>query len=225
MPGEFEEFLDSMNVTDDERPATDENWKRLRGSLIRLGLEKPWPESLAWIGLIHLIACLICHWLYRYVTIAPLPYLATWAAQFFANALVLRKRLGRGWIRSHPLVGLLTRVWITFLIISFSVTSYSEISADQANAFNWFKPAWASLSCFAWAVTAWIVNPWFVLAAVWTWAMGWAMVYRIADAYLIYGVGWAVLLWIVAAILIRQRKKLADGDSSTIASESCATCA
>lgn len=219
MPGEFEDFPDLKNVTDVERSSEEENWQQLRSGLIRLGLEKPWPECLAWIGLFHLIACSICHVLYRYVTIAPLPYLATWSIQFAANAFVLRKYLGRGWIRSHPLVGLLTRVWITFLIISFSVTSYSEISADQANAFNWFKPAWASLSCFAWAVTAWIVNPWFILAAVWTWAMGWSMVYRIADAYLIYGVGWALLLWIVATIMIRNRKRLAERESRPASSE------
>lgn len=203
-----------MTPAEYDPASTHDDWNRLRHGLIRIGLTKPWPECLAWIGLAHLLACLVCHGLYRYVTIAPLPYLATWSAQFVANVYVLRHYQGKGWVRSHPLIGLLTRVWITFLIISFSVTSYSEMSADQANAFNWFKPAWASLSCFAWAVTAWVLSPWFVLAAVWTWAMGWAMIYRIADAYLIYGVGWAVLLWIVAAVLIRNRQNIARQESA-----------
>jgi hypothetical protein len=204
-----------MTEADEQRKAAFEDWNLLRSGLIRIGLTGPWPESLACIGAFHLIACVICHLLYKYVTIAPLPYLATWGLQLAANAWVLRKLHGRGWSRSHPLIGVLTRVWLTFLIISFSVTSYSEISASQANTFNWFKPAWASLSCFAWAMTAWIINPWFVLAAVWTWAMGWAMIYRIHDAYLIYGIGWAVLLWIVAGILMRKRTRSTPSDSST----------
>ncbi|MBI1324984.1 hypothetical protein GC170_17615 [bacterium] len=199
----------NMNAADENRQEAFDDWSRLRQGLIRIGLDRPWPESLIWIGVFHLTACIVCHILYRYVTIAPLPYLATWSAQLAANILMLRKLHGRGWSRSHPLIGVLTRVWLTFLIISFSVTSYSEMSAAQANAFNWFKPAWASLSCFAWAMTAWIVSPWFVVAAVWTWATGWAMIYRIHDAYLIYGIGWATLLWVVAAILIRKRKRQA----------------
>jgi hypothetical protein len=194
-------------MAQDDRATAFESWNELRRELFEIGLTRPWPEALAWIGAFHLVACVICHVLYRYVTIEPAPFLATWSVQCAANLWILRRLLGKGWVRSHPLIGVLARVWATFLIISFSVTSYSEMSADQAAAFNWFKPAWASLSCFAWAVTAWIVHPLFILAAVWTWAMGWAMVYRIADAYLIYGVCWAVLLWIVAAMLIRIRNR------------------
>jgi uncharacterized membrane protein (DUF485 family) len=65
----------------------------------------------------------------------------------------------------------------------------------------------SDFSCFAWAVTAWLVSPWFVLAAVWTWATGWLMIYRIHDAYLIYGIGWSVLLWIIAAILQQKSRR------------------
>lgn len=183
-------------------------WQSLRADLIRIGLTRKWPEALAAIGTIHLVASVICHMLYRYVTIAAAPYLAVWSAQFALNLWMLRRLLGKGWVKETPLVGVLARVWVTFLIISFSATSYSEISAPQANGFNWFKPVWCSLSCYAWAVTAWLVNPWFVLAAVWTWAMGWAMIFRIQDAYLIYGTGWAVLLWVIAWVLIRRRNGL-----------------
>ena len=183
-------------------------WQQLRKELIEIGLTKRWPEALAMIGAVHLVASLICHILYRYVqTIAAGPYLLIWSVQLTTNLWIIRKLVGKGWAKSSPLIGILARIWATFLIISFSTTSYSEMSADQANNFNWFKPVWASLSCFAWAVTAWIVNPWFVLAAVWTWAMGWAMIFWIKDAYLIYGLAWSVLLWIIAAILIRQRHK------------------
>ena len=37
--------------------------------------------------------------------------------------------------------------------------------------------------------------------------MGWAMIYRIHDAYLIYGIGWSTLLWAIAAYLIRKRTR------------------
>ncbi len=182
-------------------------WFELRSDLIQIGLTQKWPETLGWIGFAHLIASLSCHICYKYVTIDPLPYLFIWSTQLTTNLWIIRKLIGRGWTKSSPLIGILARIWATFLIISFSATSYSEISADQANHFNWFKPVWASLSCFAWAVTAWIVNPWFVLAAVWTWAMGWAMIFWIEEAYLIYGIGWALLLWIISAILMRKRHK------------------
>lgn len=196
-----------MATEQPESLPTAQAWQALRSDLIHKGLTEKWPEALAAIGAIHLVASLICHILYTYVTIAAGPYLAVWSAQFALNLVVMRRLLGKGWVRSSPLIGVLARVWVTFLIISFSATSYSEISAPQANGFNWFKPAWCSLSCYAWAVTAWLVNPWFVLAAVWTWAMGWAMIFRIHDAYIVYGVGWALLLWIVAGVLIKRRQK------------------
>jgi hypothetical protein len=154
-----------------ESNASQNAWQQLRKELIEIGLTQKWPEALALIGVVHLVASLICHILYRYVqTIAAGPYLLIWSVQLTTNLWIIRKLVGKGWAKSSPLIGILARIWATFLIISFSATSYSEMSADQANNFNWFKPVWASLSCFAWAVTAWIVNPWFVLAAVWTWA-------------------------------------------------------
>lgn len=190
------------------RPDAAQAWQLLRVELAREALSRPWPEALAAIGALHMVACVACHMLYCYVTLEAWPYLLVWSIQLALNLVVLRRLLGKGWVKSTPLVGVLARVWATFLIISFSVTSYSEISSGQANAFNWFKPAWCSLSCFAWAVTAWLANGWFVLAAVWTWAMGWAMIFRIQDAYLIYGAGWAVLLWIIAGVLRREQRKL-----------------
>lgn len=188
-------------------PEADRIWQSLRDDFIEKGFNAPWPRLLSIIGLYHLLACLICHWFYSSGNLQALPYLTIWAIQLFLNIATLRRTLGKGWSRQNPIFGILTRVWLTFLIISFSVTSYSEISADQANTFNWFKPAWASLACFAWAVTAWLVNPWFVFAAVWTWGMGWMMIYHIHDAYLIYGFGWASLLWMISVILQRRTKR------------------
>lgn len=178
-------------------------WQIIRKDFIHKGLNAPWPRLLALIGLYHLIACLLCHAIYSTGNLAAMPYLTIWGIQLGLNILTLRRALGKGWSRRNPISAILVRVWLTFLIISFSVTSYSEMSAAQAQSFNWFKPAWASLSCFAWAVTAWLVNPWFVMAAVWTWGMGWLMIYRIHDAYLIYGIGWCLLLWIIAWIIHR----------------------
>jgi hypothetical protein len=199
-------------MTDNEQssgPITEshEAWLAVRADFMRRGLAAKWPQALALIGLFHLVACLLCHLFYTNGHLEALPYLVIWAAQLGLNILAIRKLIGRGWAKTNPIFGILARIWLTFLIISFSVTSYSEMSADQANAFNWFKPAWASLSCFAWAVTAWLVSPWFVLAAVWTWATGWLMIYRIHDAYLIYGIGWSVLLWIIAAILQQKSRR------------------
>lgn len=195
-----------MATKDADKPDHQAAWQAIRADFVRRGLAARWPQALALVGLLHLVACVLCHLFYSAGHLEALPYLAIWATQLGLNVVAIRRCVGRGWAKSNPIFGILARVWITFLIISFSVTSYSEMSADQANAFNWFKPAWASLSCFAWAVTAWLVSPWFVLAAVWTWATGWLMIYRIHDAYLIYGVGWSVLLWIISVFLWRRAR-------------------
>lgn len=180
-------------------------WPKIRQDFVEKSLSLPWPRLLSLIGLYHLISCLICHSLYRSGNLDALPYLIIWSIQLAMNLATLRMTLGYGWSHQNPLFAILVRVWLTFLIISFSVTSYSEISADQANSFNWFKPAWASLSSFAWAVTAWLVSPRFIWAAVWTWTMGWLMIFQIHDAYLIYGVGWSSLLWIIAYLIHKQK--------------------
>ena len=82
-----------------------ENWRKLKADLIHQGLTRKWAEVLILIGLFHLVASTACHILYKYVTIAPLPYIVIWSTQLALNIYAIRRLIGRDWASSTPLSG------------------------------------------------------------------------------------------------------------------------
>jgi hypothetical protein len=170
----------------------------------QVALADRWAFGLVAIGWVHLGTFLTCHVMFRSGNLAPPPYLALWVLEFVAVFALLRRMVtGNGRHPAPPLVGLLARVWITFLILGFSVASLNNLTGRPP---DWFKPVWGTLSTFGFAMMAWLVSLWFLLPAVQMSLTGALMARFPDDAYLIYGISWWVVLHLLALVLELLRR-------------------
>jgi hypothetical protein len=170
----------------------------------QVALADRWAIGLVAIGWVHLGTFLTCHIMFRSGNLAPPPYLALWVLEFAAVFTLLRRMVtGNGRHPAPPLVGLLARVWITFLILGFSVASLNNLTGRPP---DWFKPVWGTLSTFGFAMMAWLVSLWFLLPAVQMSLTGALMARFPDDAYLIYGISWWVVLHLLALVLELLRR-------------------
>ncbi|ADV61019.1 hypothetical protein Isop_0424 [Isosphaera pallida ATCC 43644] len=145
-----------------------------------------WSLALAWFGWIHLACFLVCHAMYRRDTHGDVRFPAVWLVELILILTAARLVLGKGWIRP-PAVNLIARFWITFLILSFSVSLYN---VQTGWALDWFKPIWATLSTFLFAGLAWMFSLRFLIPAVFMGLVGMLMVQLPDWNYLIYGLAW-----------------------------------
>ena len=129
-------------------------------------------------------------------------YVLAWGAELAANMLVLRHVAGRGWSRSGELASVLTRIWGTFLILSFNVAALNSVMGLSV---EWCQPAWASLSTFGFAATAYLTTPWFFVSAVQMYFTGLLMATNPEHVYLIYGISWCATLQGIGLVLERKR--------------------
>ena len=107
----------------------------------------------------------------------------------FVVVVVLLRRIvtSNGKHKAPPLVGLLARVWITFIILGLSVASLNRLTGMPP---EWFKPVWCTLSTFGFAMLAWISSLWFLVTAVQMSLTGMLIARWTPDSYLFYGISW-----------------------------------
>lgn len=173
--------------------------------LARMAVRDRWGLGLMAVGWVHLATFLTCHALYRSGDLAPTKYLGLWALELAAVVILLRRMVtGNGRHRPPPLVGLLARVWVTFLILEFSVVSLNNLTGMPP---EWFKPVWGTLSTFGFAMMAWLTSLWFLVPAVLMSLTGILMSRFGPDAYLIYAVSWWLALHGVGIALERARRR------------------
>ena len=113
------------------------------------------------------------------------------------------------WVRrGEPmptLLPLVARIWITFLILTFSTAMLNKLVGFHT---DWFKALWATLSTFGFAMMAWIFHLKFLIPAV-QMSMTALLIARYPEyAYGIYGVSWCVALNTVGIALERRRALL-----------------
>ena len=162
-----------------------------------------WGLGLMAIGWVHLATFMSCHVLYVTGDRRAVPYMAVWCLELaVVVALIRRMVTNNGRIPPPPMVGLLARVWITFILIGLSAVSINRLSGMPP---EWFKAVWCALSAFGFAMTAWLVSLWFLAPAVQMSLTGLLMVSFPMSAYLIYAVSWWLSLHGVAFVLERAR--------------------
>ncbi len=160
-----------------------------------------WGLGLMAIGWVHLATFLVCYAMYRAGRLDPPPYVALWMVEFVVVALMLRRIVtANGRRKAPPLVGLLARVWITFIILGLSVASLNRLTGMPP---EWFKPVWGTLSTFGFAMLAWIVSLWFLVPAVQMSLTAMLIAVLPREAYLIYGLSWFIALHAVGITLER----------------------
>ncbi len=171
--------------------------------LRRVAIRDRWGLGLMAIGWVHFATFLTCHILYRSGDLRPPKYLLLWAIEGVVVIVLIRRMVtSNGRHLPPPMVGLLARVWITFLLMAFSVVSMNNLTQMPP---EWFKPVWGTLSTFGFAMMAWLVSLWFLVPAILMSLTGILMANFTSDAYLIYAVSWWLVLQGVALVIERSR--------------------
>jgi hypothetical protein len=165
-----------------------------------------WGRALIRVGWCHLVCFLACQWLYGLGDRAPSHFMPIWGLDLALGVLMIRKSLSvqrPGPI--PPLFGVVARIWITFLILAFSVASLNAMIGFQT---DWFKAMWAVLSTFGFATMAWIFHLKFLIPAVQMSFTALLIARFPGYAYGIYGLSWCLALNTVGLALERRRPAL-----------------
>lgn len=161
------------------------------GSAARLRL----GPALSAVGWVHLAAFLACQAIVRPEVKSDPRHAGLWMIDVAGSLAALRMIAGRGWYRDSPALGLIVRVWGTYLILTFSLATLNTLSGWER---DWFKPPWATLASFGFATMAWLFDARFLLLAVQMYATGLLMIAFPSRNYLIFGASWWLALQILA---------------------------
>ena len=178
-------------------------WKAaLAADAARVAARDRWGRAFIAIGWTHLAIFLGCQALYRPIKVTDPRFLALWVLDVIFVVGILRLVAGPRWYRASPGAALVVRVWATFLILSFNVMSLNVLTGW---AVDWFKPVWAALSSFGFAMMAWLFGVRFLVPAVQMYFTGLLMVRFPHWNYTIYGVSWCAALQGIGWSLERLR--------------------
>jgi hypothetical protein len=170
-----------------------------------------WSRALMAVAWIHLIAFLGCHALRepRVGSGSDPRHMLVWFLELVAVFVAMRLVAGKGWFWSPPAIKLITRLWVTLLILSFSVATLNHTIGWET---LWFKAAWGTLSTFFFATLAWLFTPWFFIPAVQMYFTALLIARFMHWNNLIYGGSWWIALmgtaWVVRQ---RERRSMASG--------------
>jgi hypothetical protein len=163
-----------------------------------------WSRAVAAVAWIHLGCFLVCQALHDPSLKSDPRLVLVWGAELIAVIAALRTIVGPRWFTASPAVGVVTRLWGTFLILSFNLVMLNALTGWES---RWYKPAWGTLSTFFFASLAWLFTPRFLIPAVQMYFTALVMVYLPNEENLIYGVSWwAALMGITGAMRRRERR-------------------
>jgi hypothetical protein len=168
-----------------------------------------WSRALMAVAWIHLIAFVGCHLLREPSRDGGSDprHMLVWFAELVAVFVAMRIFAGKGWFWSPPSIKLITRLWVTLLILSFSVATLNHTIGWET---LWFKAVWGTLSTFFFATLAWLFTPWFFVPAVGMYFTGLLIARFMAWNNVIYGVSWWIAM-MGTAWVVRRRERRAAG--------------
>jgi hypothetical protein len=169
-------------------------WKDLLRADLDRALERGgdrWSRAVTAVAWIHLVCFLACQALSDPGVRRDPRLVLLWAGELAAVVAVLRVVVGAGWFGSSPSLSVVTRLWATFLILSFNLVLLNALTGWES---RWYKPAWGTLSTFFFAVLGWLFTPRFFIPAVQMYLTALLMVRFKEYENLIYGVSWWLAL-------------------------------
>ena len=174
--------------------------------LYRVALTDRWGLALMGVGWFHLAVFLICQLLYGRGDRAESHFLPLWGLDLLGTSWIFRRFLvGPSREPVPSLLPLVARIWITFLILTFSTAMLNKLVGFQT---DWFKALWATLSTFGFAMMAWIFHLKFLIPAVQMSLTAMLIARYPHFAYGIYGISWCIALNTVGIALERRRSGL-----------------
>ena len=111
-----------------------------------------------------------CQAFYDPEVLSDLRHPLLWAGEVASILGILRGFGGRGWWRASPLVGVVARIWLTFLILAFNAATVNSLTGWSL---DWFKLSWCGLSSFGFATMAWLFGARWLIPAVGMSLTGW----------------------------------------------------
>jgi len=168
----------------------------------RVAARDRWGIGLIAVGGVHLGFFLACQAMHDAGDRTGWHYVAMWGLELAAAIITFGAIVGRGWVQSCPLAGLLARIWGTALILSLSLASLNVLSGLDH---EWFKPVLCTLASFGFMMMAYVIGPRFYFGAVWMSLTGVLMVRMLDFSYLIHGISWFLALMTIGATLEVRR--------------------
>ena len=183
------------------------SWK----SLLRQELDKAlvqgggrWSRALMAVAWIHLLAFLVCHTLHSPSQGSDPRHILVWFLELVSVFVAMRVFAGKGWFWSPEAIHFMGRLWLTLLILSFSLSTLNHTIGWQT---LWFKAAWGTLSSFFFATLAWLITPRFLILAVQMYLTALLMARFMDWNNVIYGVSWWLALMEIAWMVRRREQK------------------
>jgi hypothetical protein len=167
-----------------------------------------WSRAFIILGLLHLAAFIICHNLHSPRQESDPRHIGVWFCELVSVFVVMRLVVGKGWFWSPPAIHFIGRLWLTLLILSFSLSTLNAAIGWQT---LWFKAAWGTLGSFFFATLAWLITPRFLFLAVQMYVTALLMSRFMEWNNVIYGVSWCLALWEIAWA-VRKREKAGFDD-------------
>jgi hypothetical protein len=165
-----------------------------------------WSRALWAVAWIHLGCFLGCQALHDPSRQSDPRLVLVWGAELVAVIVALRAIVGPRWFAASPAVGVVTRLWATFLILSFNLVMLNALTGWES---RWYKPAWGTLSTFFFASLAWLFTPGFFIPAVQMYFTALVMVQFPNEENLVYGISWWVaLMGVAGTVRRRERSKI-----------------
>jgi hypothetical protein len=161
-----------------------------------------WGRAVLLIGLLHLVASAWLQGLMWAGDSTPWKYVATWFGEVGGVVLIMRAVAGPRWLGAPGMAGVVIRVWVTYLILAFSMASSSHLSGS---AFEWYRPGWTTLGSFGFATMAWLIDLRFLVFAFQMYFTGLLMLRFPGSGFLIHGLSWCLALTVVGLALPRRR--------------------
>jgi hypothetical protein len=154
-----------------------------------------WSRALMAVAWIHLLAFVICHTLHSPRQDSDPRHILVWFIELVTVFVAMRIFAGKGWFWSPQAIHFVGRLWLTLLILSFSLSTLNATIGWQT---LWFKAAWGTLSSFFFATLAWLITPRFLILAVQMYVTALLMARFMDWNNLIYGVSWWLALMVIA---------------------------
>ena len=162
-----------------------------------------WSRAMMAVAWIHLGTFLACQALYDPGVQRDPRLVLLWGVELVAVIVTMRAIAGPRWFASSPAIGVVTRLWGTFLILSFNLVMLNALTGWES---RWYKPAWGTLSTFLFAAMAWLFTPRFFIPAVQMYFTALLMVYFRNEENLIYGISWWIALVGIAGAIHRREQ-------------------
>ena len=184
------------------------NWKALLRQEIDHAIVQGggrWSRALMAVAWIHLLAFVICHTLHSPRQGSDPRHILVWFIELVTVFVAMRIFAGKGWFWSPQAIHFIGRLWLTLLILSFSLSTLNATIGWQT---LWFKAAWGTLSSFFFATLAWLITPRFLILAVQMYVTALLMARFMDWNNLIYGVSWWLALMEIAWAVRRRERSV-----------------